>query len=157
MKNLQGVCKECGAGTLNNNLNPAFEMEDDGEGDGEQATCKFCHSRHVDVLPMSDSSSVANESAPAAPKRIKRITSHVGLSRYYATVADTNHHIDRVTSIPSPYASGPDHIVYRDSQERLVFVVETAHKTYDVFQVPSGTKLFEYLPDDSKQYDIEVR
>jgi hypothetical protein len=49
---LQGVCKECGAGTLNNRLNPVFEFEDDGEGDGGQVTCIKCHSRHVDVVVL---------------------------------------------------------------------------------------------------------
>ena len=49
---LQGVCKECGAGTLNNRLNPVFELEDDEEGDGGQVTCRKCHSRHVDVVVL---------------------------------------------------------------------------------------------------------
>ncbi len=49
---LQGICKECGAATLNNHLNPVFELEDDGEGDGPQATCINCHSRHVDVVML---------------------------------------------------------------------------------------------------------
>ena len=49
---LQGVCKECGNGTLNNRINPAFELEDDGEGDGGQVTCIRCHSRHVDVAVL---------------------------------------------------------------------------------------------------------
>jgi hypothetical protein len=40
---LQGVCKDCGAGTLNNNLNPAFEITEDG------IRC-YCGSYHVDVL-----------------------------------------------------------------------------------------------------------
>jgi hypothetical protein len=47
---LRGICIECGAGTLNNRLDPVFELEDDGEGDGEQPTCLKCHSRHVDVV-----------------------------------------------------------------------------------------------------------
>lgn len=41
---LQGVCKDCGHGTLNNNLSPAFE-----EWQGVIA-CIDCHSTHVDIL-----------------------------------------------------------------------------------------------------------
>ena len=52
METLQGVCKDCGNGTLNNELNPAFDVEDDGEGDGLQITCNRCHSRHVDVMVL---------------------------------------------------------------------------------------------------------
>lgn len=76
-------------------------------------------------------------------KRIKRITSHVGLSRYMDTLADTNHIIDRIREIPSPYAYSPEHIVYRTPEGQYVFIVETAHKTYDVFLVPAtiGTRV----------------
>lgn len=42
---IQGVCKECGAGTLNNDTNLVFELEDDG-----QLTCMKCHSRHIDLI-----------------------------------------------------------------------------------------------------------
>lgn len=107
----------------------------------------------------TDPRSILTRDASGAPvtfNRVRRITSHAGLSRYLNTVADTNHRIDRVAEIPSPYAYGPDHLVFRDVQDRLVFFVETAHKRYDVFQVPSGVKLFVLLPDDSKQYGIEV-
>ena len=67
-------------------------------------------------------------------KRIKRITSHVGHARYLATVADTNLEIPRVKEIPSPYAYSPTHTLYQDEQGRKVFIVETKHKTYDVFE-----------------------
>ena len=48
---VQGVCKDCGNGTLNNELNPAFDVYEylDGEG-GMQLTCNRCGSSHVDVL-----------------------------------------------------------------------------------------------------------
>lgn len=74
-------------------------------------------------------------------KRIKRITSHVGLSRYLSYVESTGKVIIRVPSIPSPYAYAPDHQVYRDEQGRNVIVVETAHKVYDVFEVPAAIPL----------------
>jgi hypothetical protein len=49
MYNITGVCKDCGAGTLNGNTNPQFELiSADDEGD-EIILCKSCHSRHVDV------------------------------------------------------------------------------------------------------------
>jgi Zn finger protein HypA/HybF involved in hydrogenase expression len=41
---LQGVCKDCGNGTLNNDLHPVFEETDNG------VVCILCHSTHVDVL-----------------------------------------------------------------------------------------------------------
>jgi hypothetical protein len=77
-------------------------------------------------------------------KRIKRITSHVGLSRYLETVEETGQVIKCVTSIPSPYSSGPDHVVYQDTEGRgLVFIVETAHKQYDIFSA-FGEELFPW-------------
>lgn len=44
MPPLQGVCKDCNSGTLNNELNPAFDVEHDG------VYCKRCGSNHVDCL-----------------------------------------------------------------------------------------------------------
>ena len=41
---LQGVCKDCGNGTLNNDLNPAFSE------DGDELHCMACSSRHLDIL-----------------------------------------------------------------------------------------------------------
>ena len=47
---LQGVCKDCGNGTLNNDLNPAFETRvDDFEGD-DYFVCINCGSQHLDTL-----------------------------------------------------------------------------------------------------------
>lgn len=51
---LQGVCKECGNGTLNNNLNPAFKILD-GYGafeDESYIVCRRCGSHHVDVVVL---------------------------------------------------------------------------------------------------------
>jgi hypothetical protein len=47
MENLQGVCKDCGNGTLNNELNPAFEIIEGYYG--PTAGCLNCGSMHVDV------------------------------------------------------------------------------------------------------------
>jgi hypothetical protein len=41
---LQGVCKDCGNGTLNNSLNPAFTLDEDGW------RCNQCYSTHLDIL-----------------------------------------------------------------------------------------------------------
>ena len=42
---LQGVCKDCSSGTLNNDLNPAFH--DNG---ADQLVCDKCGSTHLDLL-----------------------------------------------------------------------------------------------------------
>ena len=42
---LQGVCKDCGNGTLNNELAPAFH--DNG---ADQLVCNKCFSAHLDLL-----------------------------------------------------------------------------------------------------------
>ena len=48
---LQGVCKDCGNGTLNNDLNPAFEFNgDEGFADGDTLACNCCGSTHLDIL-----------------------------------------------------------------------------------------------------------
>ncbi len=78
---------------------------------------------------------------PEMPKRIRRITSHVGLSRYMDTLLETKHEISRIAAIPSPYAYSPTHTVYRTMDGLLVFIVETMHKRYDIFWVPASSKL----------------
>jgi hypothetical protein len=49
---LQGVCKDCGNGTLNNDLNPAFAEQADGNEDQPYNTyaCIRRHSTHIDIL-----------------------------------------------------------------------------------------------------------
>lgn len=68
-------------------------------------------------------------------KRLLRITSHVGLSRFLATVDGEFCGWIARTDIPSPYASGPTHGVYNDPKRGKVIVVETAHKRFDVFAI----------------------
>jgi hypothetical protein len=75
------------------------------------------------------------EGATAMLARVKRITSHVGIGRYLHG-RDTAGYIVRQTDIPSPYTWGPTHLVYTDAKHGRVIVVETRHKTYDVFKVP---------------------
>ena len=69
-------------------------------------------------------------------KRIKRINSHAGHARFLATVQTTSKRIPRIKEIPSPYAYSPDHTLFLDDKGRHVFIVETAHKQYDVFLSP---------------------
>jgi len=80
-------------------------------------------------------------------RRIKRITSHVGVSRYMAELAFTGSTIPRQRDIPSPYAYSTKHLVYRNEFKELVIVVETAHKQYDVFLVPRDAELTVGLED----------
>jgi len=48
------------------------------------------------------------------PQRVRRITSHVGLSRFLDSVVLTELVIPRMADIPSPYAFSPTHVVYHD-------------------------------------------
>lgn len=48
--NSQGVCKDCGNGTLNNELNPAFDFVYDERNDVDVLVCINCGSSHVEVL-----------------------------------------------------------------------------------------------------------
>jgi len=81
------------------------------------------------------------------PKRVKRITSHVGLSRFLSYVESTGLVIPRLTAVRSPYAYSPTHQVYKDEQGRNIFVCETAHKQYDVFLVPDWAPLTPEMVD----------
>jgi hypothetical protein len=68
-------------------------------------------------------------------KRIKRINSHAGHARFLMACHMTSKRIPR-QDIPSPYAYSPDHTLFIDGKGRDVFIVETAHKQYDVFLSP---------------------
>ena len=46
---LQGVCKDCQSGTLNNNFYEAFVYTSDND-DNEFLVCKNCGSTHLDIL-----------------------------------------------------------------------------------------------------------
>jgi hypothetical protein len=73
--------------------------------------------------------------------RIKRVRSHSGYARFLAdTSAKPIGEIPRQRDIPSPYASGPNHLVY-NWRGRPIITVETAHRCYDVFEVPIGAVL----------------
>lgn len=88
-----------------------------------------------------------------APKQIKRINSHVGLSRYMETLKPTQFEIARRAEIPSPYAYSPTHTLYQTVDGLFVFIVETAHKRYDVFSTLSFPSLeFRKVESEPVQY-----
>lgn len=67
-------------------------------------------------------------------KRIKRITSHSGHARFLAQCEEIGH-IKRIEGIPSPYHYAPVWTVYAYG-ERRVIIRETAHRQFDVFELP---------------------
>jgi hypothetical protein len=72
-------------------------------------------------------------------KRIKRITSHTGYCRFLAECEVNGFEvgvIPRQPDIPSPYAYSPEWAVYQWSGKKVV-IRETAHRQYDVFEVPA--------------------
>lgn len=68
-------------------------------------------------------------------RRIKTINSHSGLARFLAGCSeDPVREIPRIKEIPSPYAYSPVHVVYSWGAKEI-FVVETRHKYYEIFEV----------------------
>lgn len=70
--------------------------------------------------------------------RIKRITSHVGYYRFLQDALKNGQTseplgwIPRDLDIRTPYSCGPTHVVYA-LDGRKVFIAETSHRQYDVF------------------------
>lgn len=76
-------------------------------------------------------------------KRIKRINSHAGRGRFLAETGDEPiGYIPRQTAIPSPYAYSPTHAI-SDWNGKRVFIVETSHRYYDVFEVSAATEIYQ--------------
>lgn len=74
-------------------------------------------------------------------KRIKRIKSHIGYSRFLVDCCeDDGRYIDRQPNIPSPYSFSSEWEVYR-YEGKDVIVRETSHKVYDVFLVPDDVQI----------------
>ncbi len=80
---------------------------------------------------------------------IKTINSYAGLARFYAELQDQRTgdiviigEIPLDEAIPSPYGYSQTWGVYQYGTKR-VFIRETAHKRYDVFEVPAD---FVLLP-----------
>jgi RNase P subunit RPR2 len=49
MPSVQGVCKDCGNGTLNNELNYQFEVSELEDG-SVIVSCRQCGSAHLDIV-----------------------------------------------------------------------------------------------------------
>lgn len=89
-------------------------------------------------------------------KRIKTITSHVGLFRWLSEVETKPvAWLARVQCehIPSPYASGPSKAIL-DWNGRSVVYFETRHKRYEVFEVPAELLRFK---TDAEATDWHIR
>jgi hypothetical protein len=71
-------------------------------------------------------------------KRIKRVRGYAAHSRYLAELAETpSGYIPMQHDIKTPFAYSPSWTVWRHCPTgRLVIVCETAHRQYDVFEVP---------------------
>ena len=126
------------ADVADNDVSEGSDSGNGGAGDGKNLSPTV--QRHEQYNEKQANVVVFKTAAGELPaKRIKRIPSHSGKFRYMETLQDTGEGIPRIKEIPSPYAYSPEHTVYRTPDGREVFIVETRHKTYDVFEVPPGT------------------
>lgn len=73
----------------------------------------------------------ANE---ALVKRIAVVVGHAPLARFMATLSEQPIGEIPRTSIPSPYAFSPVHMVW-DLNGRPVILVETRHRRHEVYEV----------------------
>src|SRR3990167_2870792 len=81
-------------------------------------------------------------------KRVKKITSYAGHSRFLAECADEPvGYLARVQveDIPSPYAYSPSKQILQWGDKKVV-IFETSHRTYEVFEVPA--QLLRFKTDD---------
>lgn len=69
-------------------------------------------------------------------ERLKRIKGYTQYAKFLAGLTTFGIGTIPRQPITSPYAYSPDHIVH-DWLHNQVFIVETAHKQYDVFSVPA--------------------
>lgn len=87
--------------------------------------------------------------------RLKTIPSHSGYARWIAETSDEPvGYIARATvaDIPSPYAYSPSKAVYEWKGKRVVSF-ETAHKRYEVFEVPADWTVF---PSDAIATEFHI-
>jgi len=68
-------------------------------------------------------------------KRLKVVTGHQPLARFYMDVGEYIGFIPRQKDIPSPYAYSPTHIVSLWKGTPII-IVETKHRRHVVFEVP---------------------
>jgi hypothetical protein len=89
-------------------------------------------------------------------QRIKTINSHVGLARWLSEVAEAPiGFLARVQTEPikSPYAYSPS-VQILDWNGRSVIYFETAHKRYEIFEVPANLLRFA---TDQEATDWHIR
>lgn len=72
------------------------------------------------------------------PRRIKVVTGYSAQARLMAVLGDPIGYTARLMN--GPYASGPTHVVYAD-HGIAVIIVETRHRRWEVFALPSGTPI----------------
>jgi len=77
---------------------------------------------------------------------IKTIRSHVGYARFLATCIDAGW-IAKVEGIPSPFSYSRHWPLLQQQDGKLVFVRETSHKIYQVFEIPKDAEIFHEDPD----------
>jgi hypothetical protein len=78
-----------------------------------------------------------NMTTPSSVQRIRVVRGYRALARFMAELtAEPIGEIPRRADIRTPYAYAPTHVVY-GLGERRVFIAETAHKKYEVFEVLS--------------------
>lgn len=104
-----------------------------------------------DQIAARDERRAKTEGRSMTYHRRLRITSHVGLTRYHAQIEPAGY-IVRQPAIPSPYAWGPNHAVYQDLNRGPVFIVETAHRRYDVFTVPAELTIYRTDEESTAAY-----
>jgi hypothetical protein len=94
-------------------------------------------------------------------KRLKVITSHAGLARFYAECVQLDGCAAiiawlarcQVEEIPSPYRSSPTVAIGLWNGKRVV-VFETRHRHYEIFEVPAN---FLTFPDEEQATDWDAR
>jgi hypothetical protein len=86
--------------------------------------------------------------------KLKTITSHVGLSRWFDEVDPVNvghisaHHMQH---IPSPYSHTPANAVYNWKGNNVI-VKETKHKHFEIHSVPKEAKIHGTSDEATKEY-----
>lgn len=86
--------------------------------------------------------------------KLKTITSHVGLSRWFDEVDPVNvghisaHHMQH---IPSPYSHTPANVVYNWKGNNVI-VKETKHKHFEIHSVPKEAKIHGTSDEATKEY-----
>jgi hypothetical protein len=105
------------------------------------------------------------EKRSASPfKLLKTIRSHVGHARWIAECDWTDDGEDMVSlgfiarcqraNIPSPYAYSPSTELHRWNGKK-VFLSETSHRCYQVFEVPANVKTFK-TDEEATEYNIRM-